>query len=40
MSLVGGEIVPEIIEVGTLATLNQGFGGRPVEAEMPYAGLL
>src|ERR1700676_3262762 len=36
MSLVGREVVPEIVEVGTLATLNQGLGGRTIEAEVPY----
>src|SRR6266436_10030073 len=40
MSLVGCEVVPEIIEVSTLAALNQGFWGRPVEAEMPYVGVV
>src|SRR5487761_408085 len=38
MSLVRCEVIPEILEVGALAALNQGFGGRPVEAEMPYVG--
>src|ERR1700731_4770010 len=38
MSLVRREVVPEIVEVGALATLNQGFGGRTIEAEVPYGG--
>src|SRR5207244_8498957 len=37
MSLVGCEVIPEIVEVGALTALNQSFGSRPVEAEMPYA---
>src|SRR5579871_527713 len=40
MSLVGREVVPEIVEVDTLATLNQGFGGRAIEAEVPYGGVV
>src|SRR2546422_4080403 len=32
--------IPEILEVGAFATLNQGFGSRPVEAEMPYPGVV
>src|SRR5260370_39473906 len=36
MSLVGRKVVPEIVEVSTLATLNQGFGGRTIKAEVPY----
>ena len=37
MSLVGCEVIPEILKVGTLAALDQGFGRRPVETEMPDA---
>src|SRR5580700_4388093 len=40
MSLVGRKVVPEIVEVGALATLNQGFGGRTIEAEVPYGGIV
>src|SRR2546423_9184175 len=40
MSLGGRKVIPEIVEVGPLATLNQGFGGWPVEAEMPDAGIV
>src|ERR1700726_3783023 len=40
MSLVGCEVIPEIVEVGAFAALNQGLGSRPVEAEMPYVGVV
>src|ERR1700727_1744212 len=36
MILVGGEVIPEIVEVGALASFNQGFGRWTVEAKMPY----
>ena len=40
MSLVGCEVIPEILEGCTLATSNQSLGGRPIEAEMPNAGVV
>src|SRR5207249_11274340 len=33
--LVGGKIIPEVLEVRALASTDQRFGRRPVEAEMP-----
>src|SRR5258706_13739434 len=40
MSLVGSEVIPEIVEVGALATLHQRFRRRSVKTEMPYAGVV
>src|ERR1700730_14691476 len=40
MSLVGGKVIPKIIEVDPLAALDQGFGSWPVEAEMPNSGVI
>src|SRR5208282_6715409 len=40
MILVGCEVIPEIVEIDTLATLHQSFGGWPVEAEVPNVGVV
>src|SRR5713226_10691933 len=32
---VSGEVIPEILKVNALASLNQCFGCRPIETEMP-----
>lgn len=38
--LVGGEVVPEVLEVGPLTSLHEGLGRRTVEAEVPDAGVV
>ena len=40
MRLVRGEIVPEVVEVGALMSLHEGFGRRPVKSEMPGVGVV
>ena len=35
MTLIGCEIIPEIVKIDPLASLDQGFGRRPVKPEMP-----
>src|SRR6266446_1433990 len=40
MSLVGREVVPEMFKVNALTSAYQRFGCRPVEPEMPYAGVV
>ena len=40
VGLVVGEVVPEVLEVGSLATFDEGFGGGTVEAEVPDAGVI
>ena len=33
--LVVGEVVPEVLEVGSFAAFDEGFGSGAVEAEVP-----
>src|SRR4051794_35026522 len=38
--LVGSKVVPVMLEIGALASLHQKFRSGPVEAEMPYTGIV
>src|ERR1700734_992927 len=40
MRSVGGEVVPEIIKIDTLASSDQLFRRWPVEAKVPNAGII
>ena len=40
MRLIGGKVIPVVLEVYALATLNQRFRCGPVKAEVPEAGVV